>query len=391
MKQYEAYKDSGIRWVGMIPNHWKCAPLKHYMQIKNGKDYKHIAVENGIPVIGSGGQFAYASEYLYDGEALLLGRKGTINRPIYINGKFWTVDTMFYAIPSEKVSCKYIYYQSLGFPFELYATDTALPSITQTTLGNNLICIPTLQEQQAIASYLDYKVEQIDTAIKKYELQLKDLKVYRSTIIIETVTKGLDKNVEMKDSGVEWIGMIPKHWSVNKFKYYIQLSSGDAINREDISNDGLYPVYGGGEKIGYTSQKNVGSNSIVIGRVGARCGCVTLLSTDSWATDNSLVCKTSQCVSYIAYLLKAANLNRLNESNAQPLITSTKIKNLNAAFPPVSEQHKISDFLDLKTKQIDAALSEIEIMIDDLKAYKSSLITEAVTGKIDLRDWNKKM
>ncbi len=185
-------KDSGIEWIGEIPKHWNCLPMKRGMSINNGKDYKDIEVEVGYPVIGSGGQFAYASDYLYDGEAVLLGRKGTIDRPLYINGKFWTVDTMFYAVPTSEVNCKYMYYQSLGIPFGKYSTSTALPSMTQSDLGNNPMCFPPLSEQQAIADYLDSKTQKIDAAIARLE-QEKDIQAkYKQSLISEAVTGKID-------------------------------------------------------------------------------------------------------------------------------------------------------------------------------------------------------
>lgn len=131
-------KDSGVEWIGMIPKHWKICPFKRLIKIKNGADYKKYEVQdNGFPVIGSGGVFAYSSKYAYDGESLLLGRKGTIDKPMYFKGKFWTVDTMFYGIPKDNADCKYLYYQALTIPFKLYATSTAIPSMTQTDLYNN--------------------------------------------------------------------------------------------------------------------------------------------------------------------------------------------------------------------------------------------------------------
>lgn len=109
MKQYDNYyKDSGIAWLENVPNHWDIVPYKRAVIIKNGKDYKDVQVnEGGFPVIGSGGEFAKASNYLYDGEVILMGRKGTINKPLYFKGKFWSVDTMFYCIPRKAVCGKY--------------------------------------------------------------------------------------------------------------------------------------------------------------------------------------------------------------------------------------------------------------------------------------------
>lgn len=185
-------KDSGIEWLGEIPAHWKIVLLKRCVDINNGKDYKNIVSESGYPVIGSGGQFAYCKEYLYDGEVLFLGRKGTIDKPQYFNGKFWAVDTMFYAIPRANTICKYMFYQALNFPFDLYSTATALPSMTQTDLGNHIVCLPPLSEQSAIVSHIEQKTEKIDKLVSETTLQLEKLKEYKTSIISEAVTGKVD-------------------------------------------------------------------------------------------------------------------------------------------------------------------------------------------------------
>ena len=181
-------RSSGIDWIGDVPKHWVIAPFKRSLRINNGCDYKHIVSEEGYPVIGSGGQFAFASDYLYDGEVLLLGRKGTIDRPMYFIGKFWTVDTMFYAIPNDNVCCKYMYYQALGFPYDYYSTATALPSMAASDLANNPIIVPPLSEQQAIADYLDKKCAEINRLKGELEKKREALKELRQAIISEVVT-----------------------------------------------------------------------------------------------------------------------------------------------------------------------------------------------------------
>lgn len=182
------FKPSGVDWIGEIPEGWEVLHFKRNLSINNGRDYKHIEVDEGYPVIGSGGAFANASEYLYDGEALLLGRKGTIDRPLYINDKFWTVDTMFYAVPNRKTCCKYMYYQASTAPLARYSTNTALPSMTQTSLQNLLMCFPPLPEQQSIASYLDEKCSEIDANIANLEKQIEKYKELKRALISEVVT-----------------------------------------------------------------------------------------------------------------------------------------------------------------------------------------------------------
>jgi type I restriction enzyme S subunit len=185
-----AMKNSGVEWIGDIPNHWNVMPFKRCMRIYNGADYKHIEsdIDNGYPVLGSGGVFAYALEYMYDGEALLLGRKGTIDRPLYINGKFWTVDTMYYSVPLKNAYCKYVYYQALNFPFKRYYTATALPSMTARDLNENPICLPPYQEQVQIVAYIEAKIAPIESAIAKAKREIELLKEFKQSIITDAVT-----------------------------------------------------------------------------------------------------------------------------------------------------------------------------------------------------------
>jgi len=181
-------KDSGVDWIGEIPEHWEVRKLKFCLTIKNGQDYKHVETDIGYPVIGSGGQFAYASKYLYDGEAILLGRKGTIDKPQHINGKFWTVDTMFYSIPKKKFLGKFLFYCCQCIPFSFYSTATALPSMTQKDLNNHPISTPTFDEQHQIVSYLEGIEEKIAKAILLKQQEIEKLKEYKTVLIDNVVT-----------------------------------------------------------------------------------------------------------------------------------------------------------------------------------------------------------
>lgn len=392
MKKYENYKDSGLEWLGMVPEHWEILPFKRGVSINNGRDYKHVQSEDGYPVIGSGGQFAFASDYLYDGEVILLGRKGTIDKPRYFNGKFWTVDTMFYAIPNQKCIAKYMYYQALTIPFSLYSTDTALPSMTQTDLGNHLMCFPPTSEQRTIASYLDQKVGKIDTLISEKEKMVEDLKAYRSSLITETVTKGLDKGVEMKDSGVEWIGKMPQNWKLLKLKRIVNLKSGTSLTSDRILDEGKYQVFGGNGPRGYIDDYTNEGNFVLIGRQGALCGNINYANGKFWATEHAIICYPLKEIDtiWLGETLRAMNLNQYSISAAQPGLAVERINELLIPTPSISEQKEISSYLKLKITQIESAISEQEHQLSDLKSYKSSLITEAVTGKIDLRDWQTK-
>ncbi|MBQ7265317.1 MAG: restriction endonuclease subunit S [Firmicutes bacterium] len=187
---------------------------------------------------------------------------------------------------------------------------------------------------------------------------------------------------EMKDSGIEWIGDIPKNWTVLKNKYIFKISSGESINKEELDNNGNYPVYGGGEQLGFYDKYNVLPNSILIGRVGARCGCITYVHKHCWATDNALIASTEKNNKYLLYALDTSNLNRLNESNAQPLITATKVLNVSIPYPNVLEQQQIASFLDTECSRIDAVIEQTRASIEEYKKLKQAVITQAVTKGI---------
>lgn len=181
-------KDSGVEWIGQIPEHWEVKKLKFLLTIKNGVDYKHVETDEGYPVYGSGGRFTYASSYLYAGEAVLLGRKGTIDKPLYVNEAFWTVDTMFYAVCNSRVMTKYIYFCATTIPYFYYSTATALPSMTQTDLLNHKIAVPSLKEQSEVIIYIEKESLKLDAAIDIGKQQIQKLKEYKTTLINSAVT-----------------------------------------------------------------------------------------------------------------------------------------------------------------------------------------------------------
>lgn len=185
-------KPSDCDFLGDIPKGWRTYRLKFTAKIKNGQDHKLVESESGYPVMGSGGQFAYANTYLHDGESVLFGRKGTINKPLYMNEKFWTVDTMFYSQVKPVIKPKFLYFCAVGFPFEYYSTQTALPSMTQQDIGNHPIAIPPLLEQETIVSHIERETSKIDTLIFKYKRELELLAEYRASLISHAVTGKID-------------------------------------------------------------------------------------------------------------------------------------------------------------------------------------------------------
>ena len=404
--KYESYKDSGVEWIGKVPSHWVVAAFKRKITINNGKDYKDFLDEEIYPVMGSGGCFAYCSKYMFDGEALLLGRKGTIDKPLYINGKFWAVDTMFYATPHKDLNCKFAYYLALTFPFQLYSTSTALPSMTQTDLGNNPVAFPPIVEQQAIALYLDKKCEEIDRAIDTQKKKIELLNELKQTIITNAVTKGLNPDVPMKDSGVEWIGKVPVHWNVMKTSlcfsgigsgttpstsnkdYYSESDGLNWLQTGDL-NDGI--IEGTSKQISEVAAKDYNLkfypiNSIVIAMYGATIGKVGLLKINTATNQACCVLPPSHiCYPQFAHMIFIAAKRQLlvdAMGGGQPNISQDTIKKLKIAIPPLNEQEAIISFLEQEIAEIDLKMVKTKKHIELLNELKQSIITEAVTGKV---------
>lgn len=183
----ETLLDSNIYSIGMYPLSWRICRMKDVATISNGKE---IIVDGGdIPVYGSGGVFKYTNEPLFSGISLLLGRKGTIDNPILVEGDFWTVDTMFYTSKIKNIEPKYLYYCSKGLiDFEFYKSGSVLPSMTQTELKGIYITYPPKKIQIQIINYLDEKCSKIDALISNKQEKIEKLNEYKKSLIYEYVT-----------------------------------------------------------------------------------------------------------------------------------------------------------------------------------------------------------
>lgn len=176
-----------------------------------------------------------------------------------------------------------------------------------------------------------------------------------------------------------WFDNVPQHWQIKRLKDLINIKSGDAIDKEDIETLGRYPVFGGGKSIGYYNEYNISEYDIIVGRVGAKCGCVTFPQRKSWATDNALVVSNRFKNKYLYYLLIQCNLNTLSNTVAQPLITSSQIKNIFIALPPLAEQIKITSYLDEKISDINAFIATREKELLLLQNLKKARIVEVIS------------
>jgi type I restriction enzyme S subunit len=186
-------KDSGVEWLGEVPEHWEVARLKNVLKINNGRDYKDVEVEDGgYPVYGSGGIFKRSSSFLFDGKSVLFGRKGTVDKPLLVSGKFWTVDTMFYSEIFNLCIPEFIHYQSMQFPFDLLSTSTALPSMTQEALLSLGFVYPSKKEQNKIIEFIQIELNKMDAVICKANDAIQLMQERRTALISAAVTGKID-------------------------------------------------------------------------------------------------------------------------------------------------------------------------------------------------------
>ena len=415
---YPVYRESGIEWLGKIPDHWEVRRLKFVAEIQNGRDYKEVESSEGYPVFGSGGVFRFATEYLYDGESVLFGRKGTIDKPLYVNEKFWTVDTMFYSVILEQTHGRFLYFFATTLQFNLLATQTALPSITQTDLGNYLISYPTYQEQQTIAQFLDHKTQKIDQLIAKKQTLIDKLNEQRIALITHAVTKGLNPTATLKDSGVEWLGKVPKHWEISKLGYFSESLQtgpfGSQIHAEEYIDGGIPLInpaeiingilrYNPRVTVDYATAERLKRHQlmegdIVIARRGemGRAGLTKKENVGWLCGTGSLRARLETEKLMPEYLLQLFSLSGTADYLSLQSVGST-MDNLNTSIlnqlpiivPPIEEQREIEAYLDKETARIDRMVELNQQTIDKLKEYRTALITAAVTGKIDLRNWQQ--
>lgn len=379
--------DSGIEWLGEVPESWSILRFKDVVTIHNGRDYKEIELEEGgFPVYGSGGVFSRASEYIWNKPSVLLGRKGTIDKPLYVDTPFWTVDTMFYTSKKRNSDMKYLYYYSTCFKYDYYATSTALPSMTQNDLGSIKLAVPSIEEQKAISSFLDKKCSRIDLIITRIKKQIELIEDYKKSLINETVTKGLDKTANMKDSGIDIVGKIKEDFDVVRLKYLCQITTG-SYDTQDAEDEGMYNFYVRSPKVEKINTYDFDGEAILMAGDGVGAGKVFHYSIGKIGVHQRVyILHEFRDVNpkYLHYYLSNRFCVEVEKGSAKSTVDSIRmpmLKNFMVVTPAISEQHNISNFLDEKCTQIDAIINKKEKQIALIEEHRRSLIYEYVTGK----------
>ena len=419
MKPYEKYKDSGIEWIGEIPEEWKLNRLKYICLITTGNKDTIDKVNNGAFPFFVRSKFVESiNSYSYDGEAILTAGDGDICKIWhYVNGKFDFHQRVYMLYDFQGVIGKFLYYYiSENFyhdVFKLSAKNT-VDSLRLPMFQNFLVCIPPLSEQKQIARYLDHQCGIIDELIAKKQRLIELLKEKRQSVINEAVTRGLNPHAPLKPSGIDWLGDIPEGWEVISLRHLITKAGsgitprGGAevysdhgvifIRSQNVHFDGLRfddAVRISPEIHGQMQNSKVMKNDVLLNITGASIGrcCVADIEEEMNVNQHVCVIRPNQRVesAYLKLLLESfigQHQIRLGSygGNREGL-TLDELKSFQMPLPNFTQQEEIMHFLTRKTNEIQSTQTAIETQIEKLKEYRQSIISEAVTGKVDVRDW----
>lgn len=412
MKRYPAYKDSGIEWIGQVPENWRVDRLKTFCTFTYGDSLANEdRVDGDIPVYGSNGIVGYHNKAITHKPCIIIGRKGSYGKVNFSQTECFPIDTTYFVDDrSAKCDLKWLNYVLPLLELDKFSKDTGVPGLNREDAHDKRVPIPESDVQKSIVGYLDRKAAQIDDLIAKKERMIELLKEERTAVINQTVTKGLDPKAEMKDSGIEWLGKVPKHWEVKKLKYVadkVQTGITPPSESAEYYDDGNIDWYTPGDfqesvqlrnsfrKINRLAiEKGVARvfppYSVLLIGIGATLGKVGIIEKLSSSNQqiNAITFSNKFNPFFGVYYLQAITDIVISLSNASTLaiLNQTQTKDILILVPPLEEQGKIVQYIRCFELQHAEIINKEQKQIGCLKEYRTALISEVVTGKIDVRE-----
>ncbi|MDE0066262.1 MAG: restriction endonuclease subunit S [Acidimicrobiaceae bacterium] len=290
-------------------------------------------------------------------------------------------------VPHRDVDSRFFRYQLsvMAEQFQALGQGSTFMELRAEALAATLVAVPTLPEQRTIAGYLDTETARIDVLISKKRHLIKLLAEYRTALITQTVTRGLDPTVPHRPSGIDWLGDIPSHWQVRRLRKVCEFAYGDSLPSESRL-EGKVPVFGSNGVVGHHNEANTLAPVIVIGRKGSH-GEVNFHDASVFAIDTTYFVDarhTSVDLRWLYFGLLCVDLADESMDSAVPGLSREHAYGKCLPVPPIAEQREIADYLDIETTRIDALVSRIRSAIMLLEEYRSALITAAVTGEFDV-------
>lgn len=400
----EKMKDSGIPWIGQIPEDWEVAKYKFFANSGMGETILGgNLVEDGIPVYSATqnntvfGYVKSSSLKLNKNDFVIPARGNSIGCVTIVKDNEATAtQTTIYSKLNDKINYKFLYYCCVGLKdVWFYFEDTAIPQITVNQVQNNKVPLPPKEIQQKIVEILDKKCGQIDELVRIEENEIEKLKEYKTSLITKVVTKGLDPNAKMKDSGIPWIGQIPEDWKIGRLKNFylnrIEKYNGQNLNYFALENiESWSGRFIETENI-YDKKESIlcYKNDCVFGKLRPYLAKAFLLPFDMCCSSEFAIFYSKiNNTKYLFYcFISFGIIDVINSSTygtKMPRANIEYILNLQFAIPTVIEQQQIVDYLDKRCEEIDNLIKIKQEKIEKLKEYKKSLIYQYVTGKKEI-------
>ncbi len=423
---YPVYKDFGVEWLDQTPEHWSIARVSEQAELINGYPFQSelFHLSDGIPLVRIRDLESENTEVFYNGPAIpsalidtgdiLIGMDGEFNVAAWRGGSALLNQRLCCLRPRTTIDDRFLTY-SLPFPLRVIndlTYSTTVKHLSSNDVQKLRVPYPPLLEQRAIAAFLDRETAKIDALVAKKERLIELLEEKRAALITQAVTRGLDPNVPMKDSGVRWIGAIPKHWEVLRTKFVARLESGHTPSRQhpEYWLDCTVPWFtladvwqlrdGRVEYVSETAERvsEVGlANSaaqklpkatVILSRT-ASVGFSAIMGTEMATTQDFVnwVCGPRLQPEFLLYVFRGMKpeLSRLAMGSTHQTIYMPDVGCFMCALPPREEQARIVDFIRAQTAKLDSLISRIREAIAKLREYRTALISAAVTGKIDVR------
>jgi type I restriction enzyme, S subunit len=402
LKPYPAYKDSGVLWLGEVPDHWKLQRMKTILKERSQKGFPDE------PLLAATQTKGVVRKEEYENRTVLAQKDLHLLKLVRINdfvislrsfqggieyareqGIISPAYTILYPVDAQNHGFLSLLLKSKPYIENLTLFVTGIrqgQNIDYVKLGRSELPLPPLPEQPAIVRYLDYMDRRIRRYIRTKQKLIKLLEEQKQAIIHQAVTRGLDPNVKLKPSGVKWLGDVPEHWEVRQLGRFITLQRGFDITKEQQIK-GVIPVVSSGGVSSYHNQSTSAGPGVIIGRKGS-VGTVHFVEGAYWAHDTTLWVKqfNGNQPKFVYYVLLNLDLKRFDTGSANPTVNRNIVHPEIVAFPPIYEQSSISSSLDQKLEQnkklIDHYLREISL----LREYRTRLIADVVTGKLDVRE-----
>lgn len=420
-KPYPKYKDSGVEWLGEIPEGWDVKKLKFVTRFAYGNSLaSEDRNEGDVNVYGSNGIVGSHTLSNTKGPCLIIGRKGSFGKITFSEKPCFAIDTTYFVDSlGTKHNIRWLYYLLLTLRLDAISKDSAVPGLSREDAYGNYLPSCKNEEQTQIAEFLDHETSRIDSLIEMKNRQIELLQEKRSALITHAVTKGLNPNAKMKDSGVAWIGEIPEGWEIFSIKHLLK-NRKDAIKTGPFGSQLLSSEMMAGD-IKVYNQRNVLDNDFESGENYISYEKYTELKAFRIFPDDLLITTRGtigKCAifpnnasegilhpclmriqvdskkilhKYLSIIIQESsivrtNLQLLSNATTIDVIYSDSLKSVKMPIPTISEQIQIAQFLEKETSKIDTLISKIQFSIDKLTEFRTALISAAVTGKIDVRN-----